>query len=388
MGQYDNQLGPQHRFYIPAGILNQNGTNTLAIAAWGLDQSGAGLDKVSLVALGDQSGGVPVQTVYSPGWNPAVYGAPTAPSTTLGVVSSAALVTGDPTHPQPFTVKATLNNPGSAPLRGAAVSLKAPAGWTVVPASAASLGTVAPGQSASASFRVTPASSGSSTPGAVDLVAKATYAAFGQSRTLLGTAQLQVPFGSLAASFNNTGITDDSDTNPSSGFEGFDGEGTTFSAQGLAAVGLGPGAAVSAGGLDFTWPNVPSAQPDNTMAEGQIIRVSGSGSELGFLASANNSPESGTGTVYYTDGTTSTYTLDVGNFWYPSGQSGNPTNDQVASVNYANYPTGSSGHTVYVFEQSVPIDSGKTVEAVALPPLGSVAGYNPALHVFAVAVGS
>jgi Beta-galactosidase jelly roll domain len=83
MGQYDNQLGPQHRFYLPAGILNQNGTNTLAIAVWGLDQSGAGLDKVKLVALGDQSGGVPVQTVYSPGWNPAVYGAPTAPSPTL-----------------------------------------------------------------------------------------------------------------------------------------------------------------------------------------------------------------------------------------------------------------------------------------------------------------
>ena len=77
----------------------------------------------------------------------------------------------------------------------------------------------------------------------------------------------------------------------------------------------------------------------------------------------------------------------MGNFWYASGQSGNPTNDQIASVNYANYPTGSSGHTVYAFEQSVPIASGKTVEAVALPPLGSVAGYNPALHVFAIAVG-
>jgi hypothetical protein len=59
----------------------------------------------------------------------------------------------------------------------------------------------------------------------------------------------------------------------------------------------------------------------------------------------------------------------------------------VGMVNYANYPTGSSGHTVYVFEQSVPIDSGKTVEAVALPALGSVQGYNPALHVFALDVG-
>ena len=56
-------------------------------------------------------------------------------------------------------------------------------------------------------------------------------------------------------------------------------------------------------------------------------------------------------------------------------------------MNYANYPTGSSGHTVYLFEQNVTLQAGRTVEAVTLPSLGSVAGYNPALHVFAMAVG-
>jgi beta-glucosidase len=115
--------------------------------------------------------------------------------------------------------------------------------------------------------------------------------------------------------------------------------------------------------------------------------VSGSGSTLGFLASSNNSAESGTGTIYYTDGSTSAFTLSIGNFWYAPGQNGNPSNTQVAAVNYANYPTGSSGHTVYLFEQNVPLASGKTVEAVTLPSLGSVAGYNPALHVFAMAEG-
>jgi len=384
MGQYDNTLGPQHRFYIPAGILNQDGANTLAIAAWGLDQAGGGLDRVRLVAEGDQSGGVPVQTVYSPGWNPFVYGRPSSPSPTLGVTSSSALVNPG----QASTVKAVLDNPGRAPLRDAAIGLSVPSGWTVTPSGSDSVGTVAPGGSVTATFHVTAPASGASTAGSVDLVAKATYDVLGRAESLLGTAQLQVPFGSLAASYNNTGITDNSDTNLGAGFEGFDGEGTTYSAQGLAAAGLAPGAAVSADGLSFTWPNVPSGQPDNTMAEGQIIRVSGSGSELGFLAAANNSAESGTGTVYYTDGTTSTFTLDVGNFWYASGQSGNPANDQVASVNYANYPTGSSGHTIYVFEQSVPIDSAKTVEAVSLPALGSVQGYNAALHVFALDVGS
>ncbi|HEY1515257.1 MAG TPA: beta-galactosidase [Solirubrobacteraceae bacterium] len=383
IGQYDNTLGPQHQFYVPAGILDQDGRNTLAIAVWGLDPTGGGLDRVKLVATGDQSGGVPVQTVYSPGWNPFVYGPPTAPSPTLGVTSSSSLVNPG----QASTVKATLNNPGDTSLRDSAISLSVPSGWTVTPSGADSLGTVSPGSTVSAKFKVTAPASGTSAPGPVDLVARATYDALGQPQSLLATAQLQVPFGSLAASFDNTAVTDDSNRNPSANFEGFDGEGTTYSAQGLASAGLAPGSAVSADGLSFTWPNGAPAQPDNTMAEGQIIRVSGSGAKLGFLTAANNSAESGSGTVYYTDGSTSTFTLDVGNFWYPPGQSGNPANNQVASVNYANYPTGSSGHTIYVFEQSVPIDSSKTVEAVALPPLGDVQGYNPAVHIFAIDVG-
>jgi hypothetical protein len=192
----------------------------------------------------------------------------------------------------------------------------------------------------------------------------------------------------LPSTFNNTAVTDDSTTNPSAGFEGFDGIGTTYSAQGLAADGITPGATVTAGGLSFTWPSAAAAQPDNTTAQGQTIAVSGSGGTLGFLDSANNSAESGTGTIYYTDGSTQSFTLSAGNFWYPAGQDGNPASVQVAGVKYANYPTGSSGHEVYLFEQSVPLTAGKTIEAVTLPALGDVAGYNAALHVFALAVGS
>jgi hypothetical protein len=90
---------------------------------------------------------------------------------------------------------------------------------------------------------------------------------------------------------------------PEPGFEGFDGIGTTYSAQGLAAAGLTPGA-VTAGGLSFTWPDVEAAQPDNTMAQGQTIAIAGSGSNLGFVAAPNNSALSGTGTIYYTDDST------------------------------------------------------------------------------------
>ena len=394
IGRYINNMGPQHQFYVPAGILNDNGPNTLAIAVWGLDASSGGLDQVQLAAEGNQAGGVPVFPVTSPGYSPQVYGPPASPQPTLAAIPSTALAEGT------FTVKATLANPGSGPLGNASVSLTPPSpAWTVSPSGPASLGTVAPGSSASATFTVTAPSSGLA-PGLTGLLATASFTSgfgnqargrtgqdHGQTQTLINTAQVNVPAPNLAATFDNSGVTDDSDTSPSPGFEGFDGIGTTYSAQGLAAAGLTPGATVTADGLTFTWPDVPSAQPDNTMAEGQTIAISGSGSKLGFLAAANNAAESGTGLIYYTDGSTQPFTLNVGNFWYPQGQSGNPQNTQVAAVNYANYPTGSSGHQVYVFEQSVPIDPGKTVAAVTLPSLGDVAGYNPALHIFAISTG-
>ncbi len=382
IGRYVNNVGPQHQFYVPAGILNDHGPNTLAIAVWGLDGASGGLPQVSLVAAGNQAGGVPVAPVFSPGYSPAVYGPPSAPQPTLAAISSSALADG------PFTVQATLRNPTSRPLPGASLSLSAPAGWTVTPSGATSPGTVAPGRSATQSFQVTPPASGLS-PGVVNLLAMASYGGGGGGggqQTLINSAQVQVPASSLASTFNNTGITDNANPNPSASFIGFDGIGTSYSAEGLAADSLTPGASVSAGGLTFTWPNVAAAQPDNTMAQGQTIAISGSGTSLGFLTAANNSPESGTGTIYYTDGSTQTFTLSVGNFWYAANQNGNPDNVQVAGVNYANYPTGSSGHEVYLFEQSVPLAAGKTVEAVTLPSLGSVAGDNAALHIFAMTV--
>ncbi len=380
IGRYVNNVGPQHQFYVPAGILNDHGPNMLAIAVWGLDGSSGGLPQVSLVAAGNQAGGVPVAPVFSPGYSPAIYGPPSAPPPTLAAISSSALAQGT------FTVQATLRNPAGRPLPGASLSLSAPAGWTVTPSGATSAGTVAPGRSATQSFQVTPPASGL-WPGVVNLLATASYGGAGGRQTLINAAQVQVPASSLASTFNNTAITDDANPNPSASFIGFDGLGTSYSAEGLAVDNLTPGASVSAGGLTFTWPDVAAAQPDNTMAQGQTIAISGSGASLGFLAAANNSAESGTGTIYYTDGSTQTFTLSVGNFWYPASQNGNPDNVQVAGVNFANYPTGSSGHEVYLFEQSVPLAAGKTVEAVTLPSLGSVTGDNAALHIFAMAVG-
>ena len=145
---------------------------------------------------------------------------------------------------------------------------------------------------------------------------------------------------------------------------------------------------MTAGGLTFTWPNEPSAQPDNTMAEGQTIALSGSGGSLGFLAAANNSAESGPARSTTPTAARRRSRSSVGNFWYPSGQDGNPV--EYPGGRRWTTPTtrrAPPGHEVYVFEQSVSLESGKTVAAVTLPSLGDVAGYNPALHIFAIAVG-
>ncbi len=67
VGQYISNVGPQHTFTLPNGILNQQGTNTLAMAVLANTTTSAGLGTVSLANLGTAAGGVPVTPVLSPG---------------------------------------------------------------------------------------------------------------------------------------------------------------------------------------------------------------------------------------------------------------------------------------------------------------------------------
>jgi hypothetical protein len=53
------------------------------------------------------------------------------------------------------------------------------------------------------------------------------------------------------------------------------------------------------GGTTCTWP--ATGGPDNVIADGQIIDVSGSGTELGFLGAGAFGEASGDGTITYTD---------------------------------------------------------------------------------------
>jgi beta-galactosidase GanA len=68
MGQYIADVGPQHTFVLPTGILNPDGRNTLALAVTSDGGPGDGLERVQLTSLATARGGVPVRPVFSPGY--------------------------------------------------------------------------------------------------------------------------------------------------------------------------------------------------------------------------------------------------------------------------------------------------------------------------------
>lgn len=71
LGQYSAGIGPQTDFVLPAGVLHQQGDNTLALAV--IAQGPAVLGPVSLVSEGSQRGGVAVSNVVAPGFDPQRY---------------------------------------------------------------------------------------------------------------------------------------------------------------------------------------------------------------------------------------------------------------------------------------------------------------------------
>jgi beta-galactosidase GanA len=67
LGQYVNDVGPQHVFVLPEGILRHRGENTIALAVWSDDAASGGLGQVSLEPLGNTATSLRVRDVPSPG---------------------------------------------------------------------------------------------------------------------------------------------------------------------------------------------------------------------------------------------------------------------------------------------------------------------------------
>jgi hypothetical protein len=184
-------------------------------------------------------------------------------------------------------------------------------------------------------------------------------------------------YSSLAASYNDVGITADSNTAPGN----YDGGGASFSETALTNAGAAPGATVVSSGIAFTFPSGAAGSNDNTVAEGQKITMSGGGT-LGFLVSGSYGPASGTGTITYTDGSTQSYTLNAPDWFSTSPPSGGAV---AVSSAYQNR----QGNTTYagsgdIFSETVTLTAGKTIASVTLPPGGALTAGTPAIHVFAI----
>jgi beta-galactosidase len=149
LGLYVNDIGPQHDFVLPAGLLHTDGDNTLALAVWSNDASG-GLGPVSLVAAGSYRGGVHTERVVSPAFDAGQYTDPVAPAH-LVLQGPDQMVRGGVA-----TVTATLSVPPDRQrISNAAITLALPPGWTASTATTVVVGPLAPGRSASATWTVT-----------------------------------------------------------------------------------------------------------------------------------------------------------------------------------------------------------------------------------------
>jgi len=71
-GKYVPHIGPQTRFPIPPGVLNNRGLNTLTLSLWAMTDAGAKLDKVELFTYGSYQTDFKFNKNWSslqPGWD-------------------------------------------------------------------------------------------------------------------------------------------------------------------------------------------------------------------------------------------------------------------------------------------------------------------------------
>jgi lysophospholipase L1-like esterase len=176
---------------------------------------------------------------------------------------------------------------------------------------------------------------------------------------------------SLTAAYDNIAVALDGAPDSAD----LDGAGNSISAADLTAAGWRPGSPVTVDGATFTLPDVAPGRPDNIVAAGQTVAMTGSGDALSFLATSTNGDTSGSGLVTYRDGTYDSYRLTVQD--WASERPGAAALTVRQSQDGAGHGVGHAS----LYAVSVPLTHGKSVASVTLP---RTAGGQ--LHVFGIAV--
>jgi beta-galactosidase len=182
IGRHLADTGPQSRFVIPSGLLQEHGTNTVALAVWST-HDGSGPASARLVDLGASAGGIPVQAVRAPSYDAKTYAkAPTGAEVT---------VAGEPFLRAGGTGRATVSfHVPEKAARDVDLSLKTPDGWTAKADDPTHFARVAPGATVTARYTVT--APADPVPYAL-LSATASYRQDGRTATTTGERAVQVP---------------------------------------------------------------------------------------------------------------------------------------------------------------------------------------------------
>ncbi|MFV5994474.1 NEW3 domain-containing protein [Streptomyces sp. NPDC056231] len=273
-------------------------------------------------------------------------------------------------------VKVTVTNAGPERLSRLNVTFNGPAGWAVQPAAVSVDGTYKPGATATAEFRIQVPEQRT---GFVmrTFTATATYKGGDGQGTATGTRveRSGTALARLSDAYNKVAITNENDTKAGN----YDGEGNSFSAQKLAAVGLTPGASVSALGAQLTWPAAAPGTKNSVSSTGQAVKLAGKGSKLVFLGSGVGYGAAGTATVIYADGSSTTGSIGFPNWSFQEDTAHGAT--LVKSSDGRNRPDGygNAGIAYRVFAHSIALDPAKQVELVVLPA-------NASIHLFDIAL--
>ena len=275
-----------------------------------------------------------------------------------------------------LTATTTYTNGSASAVQDVTVTLATPDGWTATATGPATFPQVGAGQKVSTAWQV--AIPDGADPAAFTLDATVTTPSAEHS----AQAPVTVPYASVSAAFDNSGISSDDNTSTGS----IDAEGASLSLQALAAEGWHAGESTDHDGVSFPWPaTAGTGQPDNIVAGGQAVEITGAGGKLGFVGTSTFGVTSGSGVIVYTDGTTQTYALAFSDWWGGSPAQGS---DFAASTPYLNNGGGQQNQTVHISAATVPLLPGKTVQAVTLPNVskGQV-DHQVGMHVFSIAIG-
>ncbi|MFF1912617.1 hypothetical protein ACFVYE_13430 [Streptomyces sp. NPDC058239] len=245
--------------------------------------------------------------------------------------------------------------------------------------------TIPPRQSRTVEFSIGPGAE--VTPGTYRLVATADFRhtdddPAARSRVRATTVTV-VALHDLAQAFDNIAVTHDSNPQPGD----VDGAQSSFSAEGLAAAGVGAGGSVDSDGLAFTLPTGFVGTEDNALAHGRLIPLTGHASRVGLLMTATYAPASGltgTVTVTYTGGTSSALPITVPDWSATSVPKGTVIAADGGKVNGSG--RAQSTRTAKLYTIAVDVDPARQLASITLPSGPQYMGSKtPALHVFAIA---